>query len=103
MATDVPTNSSPTPRRSGNIAKTTPNTELRTSGIKPQNTFDPRPTADEAVDQILVGAKPPLGEGEVIEVVERLENVSEKHLLPRVDVSNQRTTDAAATPPNGSA
>lgn len=37
---------------------------------------------DEAVDQVLISAKSPLGEGEVREVVEGLEKVSGKRLLP---------------------
>lgn len=96
MATDVPTNSSSTPPRS----RTTSSNQLRTSGVQSQDTSSAQLILDEAVDQVLVRAKSPLGEGEALEVIGTLEKVSEKYLLRRVGVPNKRTIDFAATLPD---
>ncbi|KAF9654231.1 hypothetical protein BDM02DRAFT_3182057 [Thelephora ganbajun] len=70
----VLTNNPPTPRRSSNIPQTTSGTKPGPSGVQQQNTTGTR-SLDEAVDQVLMKAKSPLGEGEVRRVVETLEKM----------------------------
>ncbi|KAF9654244.1 kinase-like protein [Thelephora ganbajun] len=70
----VLTNNPPTPRHSSNIPQTTSGTKPGPSGVQQQNTTGTR-SLDEAVDQILMKAKSPLGEGEVRRVVETLEKM----------------------------
>jgi len=82
MGTRVFTNNSRAPHHSSNIPQATPSAKLSTSGAQPQNTFDSRLTIDDTVDRILVKAKSPLKEGEVRLLVEALEKVSNKYLLP---------------------
>jgi len=82
MATRVFVNNSHTPHHSSNIPQATPSAKLSTSGAQPQNTSDSRFSLDDTVDRILVKAKSPLKEDEVRLLVEALEKVSNKYLLP---------------------
>lgn len=54
---------------------------LKSFAMVKKNPRDTRLTPDEALDRILVRAKSPLAEGEVREIIEKLEGVSSKYLL----------------------
>ena len=84
MATSVLMNDSPAPHRPRNVSLVTPNTGPSASGVQPHNTSGSRMIPEEAVDRLLEKAKSPLGVTELRKVVEALEKVSGRHLLPFV-------------------
>jgi len=73
----------------------------RNTAFPEESDSDTQLTIDEKVDQILDGARSPMGEDEVGDVVETLEMVSRKQFLPTCTcVPNQRTTDAGTPGPD---
>jgi hypothetical protein len=82
MAAGVVMNNSPTPHRQNNTPQTTSSTKPNTPGVQPQGTSGTRSALEDAVDRILDRAKSRLEVDDAQAIVEILEKVSTKRLLP---------------------
>jgi hypothetical protein len=85
------------PASLSNTLRTTINAKLSTPDAQLQSTHSTRRSPDEVVERVLVRAKSPLGKDEVRTVVESLEKVSRKRLLP-TDPCAQPVDDSCSGP-----
>ena len=92
MPTNMLESNSPTPHHLNTTPQITSSAKLGTSAVQSRNTSNVQQATDKMVDQLLIKAKSPLGEGEIRKVVEILEKVSRGY-LPFTDRCTQPAVD----------